>query len=431
MHSLKKQSLVLLVHALGTIATHRKSSFIALSIYLLAGGFIFSGLIYLGISHQDELKKLLLDYLFPESWHTVSTQLIAFFYDSQAKSVLVNMVLSGSLVVASVFLFPLKEWYSARFEKEQNYPNGNCNPLNLWMQGLEETRLFLFYLASQLAILWIGYYPYEWCNILSVFLSYIFLFYTFSLDLIAPTFQRHGIKYSTINQVLLKHPIYSLGFGLVYSLPAILIGRWITQMENISFIEMSSWLFAINLIFIALAVPAGTLIASTLLASARTQPNLGKSTKITAYLTLIITLSIGVLLHGRLIQSMHHKSQVLKVEYELSFEDIAVSWNALEDLSFGEIEFTLKINNSTPFDLNFENSTLRLMKNEQTFSTINFSGFNIQSGESKPIRMKIDSVSDFSMLGEFGQWLEGWRVTLEFDLYPGIPFIMELKKQED
>ena len=182
----------------------KKNSLVWLLSYLTLGLVVFSIFSWFLLENQDHIKQNILDYFFPQSWQNVSERLGVYLFESQAKVVLSNLVLSGSLVMASLFLFPIKEKYSAKFEQDLPVNNGSIKEFPLIMQALEETKLFIVYLAAQSIILWIGYYPYQWATITSIILSYLFLFFTFGLDFISPTLQRHRITYSLIIKSLLK-----------------------------------------------------------------------------------------------------------------------------------------------------------------------------------------------------------------------------------
>ncbi|WP_144391891.1 hypothetical protein [Pleionea sediminis] len=383
------------------------------------------------------MKQAILDYLFPESWHSLSEKLYSFFFESQSKQVLGNAILSGSLVIASIFLFPIKEKYSAVFEKEQGYPNGPYQEFPLWLQGIEETRLFLFYLTAQMIILWIGYYPYFWTEVISVSLSYFFLFYTFGLDIISPTLQRHRVKYSKINKLLFRNLICTLLFGLLFSLPAIVISQWILSIETLNLLEISIALFILNLFFIAISIPAGTAIGSHLLKENTQVINVATSTKILGYLIMTLGLISGLVFHSRLIQSMHHKSQILKAEYAIDFDSFDFNFKSLGSMltgdSIGDLKFNLTIDNPTEYDMAFENSQIYIFKNSKQVSKVAIEGFSVPAGEEKEITMKFNAKSNFSevTLGEISQALDGWTMEMHIELFPGIPFIIQLMDSDN
>jgi len=303
--------------ALGSLTQQKHRSTVWMGIYLLVGLAVFSLFSWLFWQYQDDLKQMLLSYLFPDSWHTLSESVVEYFFSTQAKVVLSNLVLGCSLVIASVFLFPLKEKYSAHFESEQHYPNGTPHEFPLIRQAKEEIRLFLFYVTSQLIILWIGYYPFAWAKITSISLSYLALIIMFSMDLISPTFHRHQVGYSRMIIVLMRNPFATLCFGAIYSVPAVLLSYGITRFTELTFLEMSSWLFITNILFICIAIPGGTHVASQLLPENQHVKPFTLSTKRISYALMVILLITFGILHGRLAQSLHHKSQILKAEYEV------------------------------------------------------------------------------------------------------------------
>ena len=261
-----------------------------------------------------------------------------------------------------MFLFPLKERYSAIFEKEMGYPNGQPEEYSLAYQAVEETRLFLFYLTAQLSILWIGYYPYEWTRTLSIVLSYFFLFFTFGLDLISPTLQRHKINYAKIVKLLTANPVLTLGFGLVYSLPVVLLSFWVFSNPEWSLTKITSVLFFLNLLAIALAITGGTKIATQLVPLAKQLPAIGHQRQAFWYGLMGLVLVISATLHATLVSSMHHKSQILKAGYDVQWSSIDIDLPSLEELrtgkAFGSLSVDLEITNPTEFDIIIEKSRL-------------------------------------------------------------------------
>ncbi len=408
----------------------RKSSAKWPGIYFISGLVVFSLSIWLTLANQEALKQLLLDYFFPESWHSVSETLAEFFFESQAKSVLSNMILSGSLVLASIFLFPVKEKYSAEFEKDANFKNGVVHEFPLVYQAWEEVKLFLLYLTAQMVILWIGYYPYQWTNWLSISLSYLFLFSTFGLDFISPTLQRHRIQYSLILKGLFRKPLLILTFGFLFSLPVILLSFYIFTIEELSLIEISGILFLSNLLFLTLAIPAGTRIASTLLPDIRKTASPTRKTMTYSYSMMFMLLIAGLLFHGKLISSMHHKSQILKAEYSIDWSSIDFNSTSLSQFFNGEalsqLSFEMIINNPTEFDIVIEKSKIFVDKKEIVIATIDLSGFTIPAGESHRVKLQLDSQSDLSSITDYKTIFEDWHIDMHLELFPGIPFILNI-----
>jgi len=413
----------------------RTSSFIWAAIYLISGLVVFGSFFWVLIDNQEAIKLSILDYLFPQSWHSISAKLANFLYESQTKTVLGNLILSGSLVLASVFLFPIKEKYSAIFEQEARYHNGEIKEFPLLYQAWEEIKLFLLYITAQSIILWIGYYPYQWTTWLSIVLSYLFLFYTFGLDLISPTLQRHRTKYSLILKLLARNWILPLSFGLLFSLPLLLLSRWIFSWEEYSLIEISSILFLSNMLLLTLAVPVGTRIASDLLKRRDLLIAPSKRSMIWGYSAMLSLLLITSFLHTRLLMSLHHKSQLLKADYNIDWSSIDYQLPSFSELTkgktFSQLSFYVEIENPTEYQIQIEDSELYVDKNQINMAVVEISGFELSPQEIRRIKIQLDSNSDFSQLGTFGDLLEGWRIELSLQVWPGIPLIVNLLETEN
>lgn len=408
----------------------RRQSLAWMGIYCLSGIIVFGLFVWIMLTNQALIKSALLNYLFPQSWHELSETLANFLFESQTKSVVSNAILSGSLVLASIFLFPVKEKYSAMFEKDARYQNGSVDEFPLIYQAWEEIKLLLIYLTAQSVILFIGYYPFQWSIWLSVALSYLFLFFTFGLDFISPTLQRHRSKYVLILKVLLKKPILVITFGLLFSLPVILFSRWIFSFEELTLIEISSILFLVNILFLTLAVPAGTHVASCLLPQIRLTLPPQKKSVIWGYSLMLLLLISGLFLHSRLVISLHHKSQLLKAEYNIDWSSIDFEVPSFSQLTKGKalsnLTFDMIISNPSEYNIEIENSQIFIEQKENMIATIDLNGFSLPAGKSRRVTLTLDSDSDLSQISSFSQILENWRIDMHMQVWPGIPFIFNI-----
>lgn len=408
--------------------------YVALLSYLCLGLMIFGLFGYALVENQDAIKQAVMDYLLPESWHYLSNKMVGFFFESQTKVVLAGMIINGSLVVASILLFPLKEYCSARFEEAGAYANGPPKEFPLWLQALEESKLLLLYVTAQSVIFAIGYYPSQWCSWLSNGLSILFLCFSFGLDLIAPTLQRHRIRYSSIIKLLLRKGLSTLLFGAIFAMPLLLLGHVILSSESLSLAQVAGVLFLANMFALALAIPAGTHLASLLFPAAKAQAPPTTKAKQWAYSTLALVLIISGSFHALVATSLHHKSQFLKCEYDLNWDSMRFDMPSLGGLFRGEKEavlrFELNIHNPTPFDLAVENSVLSFWQNDNLISRTHISAFSVPSGQTveQPMQFKIQL--NGQLLAGLDQITEGWRARLEFELLPGIPFVIELMNQQ-
>ncbi|MGX5173226.1 hypothetical protein ACUR5C_04255 [Aliikangiella sp. IMCC44653] len=431
---LSQQFIQPLVKAPATLINIKAKSFTWMLAYLIAGLVIFSLFGWLLLENEIYLKNLLLDYLFPRSWHELSEELLLFFYESQAKAVLGNMIIGASLVVASIFLFPIKEYFSAAFEKEAGYANGPIKEFPLIKQAWEETRLLFFYVTAQSVILWIGYYPYPWAKISSLVLSYFFLFFTFGLDFISPTLQRHRLDYPIILKALIKQPTLLCLFGLLYSLPSILLAKWMFSLQTLSFIEITVYLFLANMLLLTMAIPAGTHIASMLIKEIRaTSPPSTRSTMLSFIFLGMLLVSSGYL-HISLAKSLHHKSQLLKAEYTIDWNSFDYKLPSFSQFFNGKaltnLSFDLEIHNPTKFDIVIEKSQIHIDKLAVNIAIIDLNGFSIPSGETRRVKLQLDSLSDLGKITNFRTLLEDWQVNLYLQVWPGIPFILNIYQSD-
>ncbi len=428
--NLIKQLKLPLVDSLVALTRLRKKSFLWLSIYGLSAIFIFGLIVWQMLIHEIWLKNILLDYFFPKSWHSLSQKLVDFLYQSQTKFVISNLILSGSLVLASIFLFPIKEKYSAVFEKEANFNNGEADEFPLLYQVWEEFKLLILYFSAQSVILWIGYYPYWWTTAISITLSYFFLFFTFGLDFISPTLQRHRVNYFLILKALLSRPIPVILFGLVFSLPTILLSQVIFTNVDFSLIEIASILFIVNIFFLTLAVPAGTYVASELLTEVRETIPPKKKSVYWGFSCVTVLLGITLLLHTQLIMSLHHKSQLLKANYDIDWSSMSYdfpSWAQLTQKSaITSLSFDMLITNSTEYDIEIEASQILVEQRRNLVATVDLSGFKLPAGESHRVSIKLDSNSNLSLVSDINSILDDWRVDMHLQIWPGIPFVWNI-----
>lgn len=401
-----------------------------LTAYLALGLILFGGVGYLFISHQALIKQAFLDYLLPQSWHRISDQLIHFFFASQTKLVLVNMIIGGAMVSASILLFPLKEHCSALFERDIRNLLAPPEEFPLWLQALEESKLLLFYLTAQSVIFAIGYYPYEWCNWLSNGLSTLFLCYSFGLDFISPTLQRHGARYNKIVKLLAKNPLLSLVFGAAFTLPMTFLGQWVMGIATLSLAETATILFLVNIFLLALAIPAGTRIGCAILSEGLATEAFTKNMRKWQYGLLTTALACSLSFHGLIAMSMHHKSQLLKCHYNIDWSSMDLTLPSFGAFIKGEqntsLSFLLEIHNPTVFDIAVEQSTLSIWQNKQLVSRTHVNAFSVASGATTVHKMHFDILFDAKSLFSIEEVATGWEIQLEFELLPGIPFVIQL-----
>ena len=88
------------------------------------------------------------------------------------------------------------------------------------------------------------------------------------------------------------------------------------------------------------------------------------------------------------------------------------------------------INNPTQFDIIIEPSELYIEQKENLIAKLNINGFALASGENKRITLNMDSDSDLSKLSEFGELTKDWNIDMYIDVWPGIPFMLNVFESE-
>lgn len=402
-----------------------------LGLYALTALAIFGGLALLVLFNQVNIKNLLFEYLFPENWHWVTEKLVHFFYQAQTKVVLASMIISASLIVTSALLFPLKEHCSITLERDI-HPQQPPRALPLWLQALEESKLIVLYIAAQAVILGIGYYPYDWTKWLSSLLGMLFLFFTFGLDFIAPPLQRHGARYVAITQLLLKFTPATLLFGAVFSTPLLLLGRWLLNTGNLTLLELSCALFTANIVFMVLAIPAGTWVGLKLRPEITLQRKLSAKAQSATYIAVAAVFLLGVGFHTMVAKSLHHKSQLLKCNYDIQWGSIHGKFAGFKAVFLGkqatELQFNMRIENPTAFNVDIEKSRLVIMHNKVIINTTDIAAIVVPSRQT--VMQPIDLKAQFDLKGlsvqAFMGITDGWEAHIEFELMPGIPLMLKL-----
>lgn len=407
-----------------------------LLLYFFLSACIFGAFSYFLYSNQDWLKQVVMDYLFPSSWQRVSEWLIEFFFESQTKIVLIGMITNGSLVIASIFLFPLKEHCSALFEIDLKPKSTPPSEFPLWLQALEETKLLFVYVTAQSVIFAIGYYPYEWANWLSSGLSIFFLCFTFGLDFIAPTLQRHRTRYNVILKLLVKHVFSTLIFGAIFALPVFFLGQWLIEsQQDMGLATIAGILFLANLVFLSLAIPAGTYVATNLKEKCGTTQHFKPLQRYSIYVGLGVAFLISGFLHYLVGMSMHHKSQILKCDYDIDWSSISINSPSLGKLIKGEqsskISFDLVIHNPTSFDLTIEKSNLYITREDKLLNKTNMQAFSVASGQTIKHTMQFETLWDYRAINSWSNLSKGWQINLEFELLPGIPYTIKILQRAE
>ena len=393
----------------------RRKAVTALVLYFTAGAILLGVLASVLIANEAQLRRLLLSYVLPETWLSTGDLLLTTFFDRQAKVVLVNAVVSGTLVLLAIVLFPIKERASLAFERQAALTSSPIDELPLWQQGTEEAKLLLIFITAQMTIFWIGYAPDPTRKQLASLLSFVFLYFSYSVDFISPLLQRHRLRYSRIIHTLMRKPLVTLGFGAIFSAPPVIGGLYAAQNPDLSLSTQVYLTLGINLLAIGWAVIGGTWMGAKVLPAAQSLAPVRSWVRIFCWVILIGTFCANSYVFGSVARSMHHKSQILKCEYDL----VPGTWS-FDRLRLGQItsgrvglEFDLRIHNPTSFDVDIENSRLEVRHGAILVAKTRLSPLAVEAGATRVETVDLDIELHSDLLTQWRSLLKDrWTLTL-------------------
>jgi uncharacterized protein involved in cysteine biosynthesis len=388
--------------------------------------------------HEGDVVELLVGYVFPADWGFAGRALVKRLIAAQERALLVNAAIATSLVIIQVLLFPVKEFLSSAFEREARLVDLPIDEFPLWFQAWEELKLFLYYLAAQGCIFWLGYTTDPARKQLALGLSYLYLFASFGIDFISPVLQRHKQRYSTMLKTLALHPVLVVGFGAVFSLPTILVGRWVAAHGTMSFGRQLGWLFAANIAGIAWAAIAGTHVGAKLVADARQTRRPAPATRALAWLALLSVLGWNAWRFGAVGLALHHKSQILKCHYALDWTSIGVDRPSVFGLASGlrhdaidvGVHFDVTIDNPTTYDVVIEKNHLDVTNQGKRVATASLSPLAVPAGGSARAHVSLPLRVAPSAIAQGRALLDGdaWAVTWWLEVAGGFDFPVYLKE---
>lgn len=286
-------------------------------VYALAILAVFAGVGAWLTTHQGGLRLAVIDFFLPADLHFVGDALIAKFLAPQHEAVLINALVTGSVVLVSMLTFPFKEWLSASYERDTNVTGDRtAQPPPLWEQALEEIKLLLFYAAMTLLVLRIGQVPDPAYRIAALVLSNLVLAMTVAIDFGSPTLARHAIRYADIVRALASRPLRSLAFGALFAAPPVVTGLLVIKFKvdpRTGFILLA----AVQTVTIVLAVLVGTIVGGTLLDRAEKVTPVGAGPRLAGWAVTLGLLAVNGLFFGTAGKALYHVSPVLKCEWSM------------------------------------------------------------------------------------------------------------------
>ncbi len=399
-----------------------------LVIYLGLCGLVLAVTGWILSRSEGIVRGLLLNYLFPESWHQTLGMVVDKFLDNQLRAVLANATIGGSLLMVSLFLFPVKELLSASFEREAKLIDEPVSEHPLWLQAWEEIKLFLAYIATMGSVFWIGYSPQSWRQVLALVISYTFLFVSFAIDFIAPPLQRHQGHYSRILKTLANHPVATLVFGAVFAAPGIFVSAVVLADHDITEPRSIAILFGTNVVAIAWAAVAGTWLGAQLFSDFAKTRRSPVPARMVSWIIFGGLLAANAYAFGTVAWSVHHKSQILKCDYTVDWASFELDRPGFGSMLSGKLDvgirFDVEIHNPTSIDVELEDNRIEIRHRGDLLGISQISPVRIGHGATitQTVELKLNVDTRFIRRGSSLLDKDAWTLTLLFEVGPGFDF---------
>lgn len=396
-----------------------------LLLYLVGCGVVLGATAWAVVRYEGDLRAGLLSYIFPDSWHFAADWVIDRFFAAQKRMVVINAINAGALILVTISLFWLKELVSASFERHGQLTRHPVSEHPLWEQAWEEVKLLVLFLAVQMSIFWIGYPPDPFRENVALVGSYLFLFFTFAIDFVSPIFQRHQGHYSRILKTLARHPLASLSFGAIFAMPPILAGKLWEANDDWSTTTAVVVLFSANMISIVWAAIAGTWLGARLLPAFERTPRSHPASRVVAWVALLAVFGVNTYAFGAVGLSIHHKSQILKLDYDvdlLSFDFDAPGLGSLlaDDVEVA-VSFEVEVHNPTEYDVEIERNRVEVVHGDTVLATTALPMASVPSGDTVELTVRFPLRVKPSMLRRGRELLDpdAYRITLYLEVADG------------
>lgn len=359
-------------------------------VYALAIATVFGLVGWYLVTHKEALRASILAFFLPDDLMFVGDALIEKFLQPQHIAVLVNAIVTGSVVLVSLLTFPLKEWLSASYERDTQVTGGKTpHAPPLWEQALEELKLLLFYAAMTLTVLRIGQTPDPAFKIAALVLSNLVLAVTVAIDFASPTLARHGIRYADIVRVLASRPIRSLGFGAVFAAPPVITGLVIVKLKmdpTTGFLALAG----VQILTIVLAVLVGTVVGGTLLGKAEKAQPVGGGLKLAGWALTLGLLAYNGLFFGAAGKALYHVSPVLKCDWSLQADSFDIDTPSLFDPKLS-LRFGVLIKNPTERTAKIGDNRIEVFYEKTLIASTKLPPFEVAAGgeATQPIHVEI------------------------------------------
>lgn len=403
-----------------------------LAVYLIAAVVVLGLVATVIVHNRHELVGLMMDYVFPTDWHFAGKLLIDRFFAAQEQVVITNAAIVASLMAVQITLFPIKEQVSAALEEDADLVGEPVEEHPMWFQAWEEVKLFLFMLAMQGTIFWIGYSQDPLRRKAAMVLSFAVLFASVAVDFLSPVMQRHKLRYSVMIKTYLAHPVLVFGFGALFALPVIIGTNIAADHPEWSFRTQLAVQFGSQIVGIVLAAIGGTVAGAPLIADARRRKRSHLVVRVLVWVTLIGLLAWNGYRFGAVGRSLHHKSQILKCDYDVDWSSFSADTPSALDLIGAARTDTLKVSasfevgitNPTSIDLEIEDNRLEVLQQGQLVAVTSLPRVRVRAGTTEKVRVALPLTVKPSQALRIRELLttKGWTMTLWLRVADGFDF---------
>ncbi len=345
---------------------------------IVGGVFVSIGLFL--ANHHADLQAAIIRFFLPEDWVFVGEYLFERFIDGQSIVVLVNAAVSGAVVGVSALTFLLKEKISLSYEKDTDCAVDYVHrEPPLWVQGYEEIKLVIFYIAMTLLVLRLGVSSEDWHKQFATIGSYLVLATTMVMDFTSPILMRHGARYVDVARAALRSPVRSLFFGLFFGGIPVAIGRFavMAEMEPTLAFGLSA---VVHLVMLAGAILVGTLLGAGWIPLLTRLKPVQAPIHLSAWLGIIGCLTWNLIFFGSIAQAAYHVSPVLKCEWTPIPDSFKLQPPSLGNPEFG-LALDLRIVNPTKRSAKVGENRIELRHDGALLATTRIPEFEVSPGE--------------------------------------------------
>ncbi|MCA9672481.1 MAG: hypothetical protein KC503_43100 [Myxococcales bacterium] len=419
-----------------------------LLLYLVAAVALLGVTAWLLILFQHDIRAGIVSYLLPKKAQFAADLLIGFLVKSQAKSVLINATASATLVLVSLLLFPIKERLSASFEQDAELTGKPKDEFPTWFQALEEIKMIVIYLTGFMVIFWIGYHPSPARKMAATVLSYAFLFFQIAVDFISPTLQRHRMRYSRIIVTLFKNPLAMFGFGAFFAAPIVVAGLIVKGSTTMTMTTAVLLLFGANVISIVWAAVGGTWLAAQLLEPTEQTGMIPLPARLVGWIVIVGFFSYSGYVFYSLGMLVHHKSQILKLDYGVDLDSFAfelpkasggkkgggwldkikgIASSVVDSVTSGQVKvgasIVVNIKNPTKYDVELEKNRIEFKHGNTVVAKTMITPIKIPAGADMSKRLSFNlAINPRSLVKGRDLFKNKWSITIYFKLTDSFDF---------